>query len=157
AAEIYALVSSLANLPVDQGIAVTGSVNQKGQLQPISGINEKIEGFFDVCRLQGLTGTQGVILPPQNVEDLMLREDVIAAIGAGQFHLYAVAHIDAGLAILTGVAGGERRAGGCYPPDPVNGRGDAQPRRFAEQWYPLQHGSDHGTPVPTIAHEYHTH
>ena len=157
AAEIYALVSSLANLPVDQGIAVTGSVNQKGQLQPISGINEKIEGFFDVCRLQGFTGTQGVILPPQNVDDLMLREDVIAAIGAGQFHLYPVAHIDAGLAILTGVAAGERCAGAWYPPDSVNGRVDAQLRRFAEQWYALQHGSDHGTAVPTLAHEYHNH
>ena len=157
AAEIYALLSSLANLPVDQGIAVTGSVNQKGQLQPISGINEKIEGFFDVCRLQGLTGTQGVILPPQNVDDLMLREDVIAAISAGQFHLYPVAHIDAGLAILTGVAVGQRCAAGWYPADSVNGRVDAQLRRFAEQWYALQHGSDHATPVPTLAHEYHNH
>lgn len=152
AAEIYALLSSLANLPVDQGIAVTGSVNQKGQLQPISGINEKIEGFFDVCRLQGLTGTQGVILPPQNVDDLMLREDVVAAIGAGQFHLYPVAHIDAGLSILTGVAVGQRCAEGWYPPDSVNERVDAQLRRFAEHWYALQHGStyEHGTPV--LAH-----
>ena len=157
AAEIYALLSSLANLPVDQGIAVTGSVNQKGQLQPISGINEKIEGFFDVCRLQGLTGTQGVILPPQNVDDLMLREDVIVAISAGQFHLYPVAHIDAGLSVLTGVAVGQRCATGWYPPDSVNGRVDAQLRRFAEQWYALQHGSDHGIEVSTTAREYHNH
>jgi lon-related putative ATP-dependent protease len=140
AAEVYALLSSLAQLPVDQGIAVTGSVNQKGQFQPISGINEKIEGFFDVCRLQGLTGTQGVILPPQNVDDLMLREDVIAAIAAGQFHLYPVATIDDGLPILTGIAAGQRCADAWYPPDSVNGRVDAQLRRFAEQWYALQHG-----------------
>src|SRR6266568_780191 len=135
AAEVYALLSSLAHLPVDQGIAVTGSVNQKGQFQPISGINEKIEGFFDVCRLQGLTGTQGVILPPQNVDDLMLREDVIEAIAAGQFHLYSVATIDDGLSILTGVAAGQR----C-----------------AEQWYALQHGNtyDHDPSVSTTAHDY---
>ena len=159
AAEVYALLSSLAQLPVDQGIAVTGSVNQKGQLQPISGINEKIEGFFDVCRLQGFTGTQGVILPPQNVDDLMLREDVIAAISAGQFHLYPVATIDDGLPILTGIAAGQRCADAWYPPDSVNGRVDAQLRRFAEQWYAFQHGStdDHGTPVPTTAHEYRNH
>ena len=141
AAEVYALVSSLAHLPVDQGIAVTGSVNQKGQLQPISGINEKIEGFFDACRLQGLTGTQGVILPHQNVDDLMLREDVVAAIAAGQFHLYPVATIDDGLPILTGVAAGQRCAEVWYPPDAVNARVDAQLRRFAEQWYALQHGA----------------
>ena len=157
AAEVYALLSSLAHLPVDQGIAVTGSVNQKGQFQPISGINEKIEGFFDVCRLQGLTGTQGVILPPQNVDDLMLREDVIEAIAAGQFHLYPVATIDDGLSILTGVAAGQRCADAWYPPDSVNGRVDAQLRRFAEQWYALQHGStyDHDHSVSTTAHDYH--
>ena len=157
AAEVYALLSSLAHLPVDQGIAVTGSVNQKGQFQPISGINEKIEGFFDVCRLQGLTGTQGVILPPQNVDDLMLREDVIEAIAAGQFHLYPVATIDDGLPILTGVAAGQRCADVWYPPDSVNGRVDAQLRRFAEQWYALQHGStyDHDHSVSTTAHDYH--
>jgi ATP-dependent Lon protease len=156
AAEVYALLSSLAHLPVDQGIAVTGSVNQKGQFQPISGINEKIEGFFDVCRLQGLTGTQGVILPPQNVDDLMLREDVIEAIAAGQFHLYPVATIDDGLPILTGIAAGQRCTDVWYPPDSVNGRVDTQLRRFAEQWYALQHGNtyDHAPSVSTLAHDY---
>ena len=103
AAEMYALLSSLAHLPLDQGIAVTGSVNQKGELQPISGINEKIEGFFEVCRLQGLTGRQGVILPPQNIDDLMLRQDVVRG-----HHRWAVSSVcrgdsDAGLPILTGV------------------------------------------------------
>jgi ATP-dependent Lon protease len=141
AAEIYALLSSLADLPVDQGIAVTGSVNQKGVLQPISGINEKIEGFFDVCRLQGLTGQQGVILPPQNVDDLMLRHDIVDAVANGQFHLYAVASINDGLAILTGVPAGQYQPGQGYPPDSGNGRVDTQLRRFAEGWYALQHGT----------------
>jgi predicted ATP-dependent protease len=110
-------------------------------LQPISGINEKIEGFFDVCRLQGLTGRQGVILPPQNIDDLMLRQDVVEAISAGQFHLYAVATLDAGLPILTGVPAGQYQPGQGYPADSVNGRVDAQLRRFAEGWYALQHGT----------------
>ena len=128
AAEVYALLSGLADLPVDQGIAVTGSVNQQGQLQPVGGINEKIEVFFDVCRQQGLTGTQGVLLPPQNVDDLMLKQDVVDAVAAGEFHLYPVATIDDGLPILTGVDTGT-----------VNSRVDAQLRRYAEQWYAFQH------------------
>ena len=137
AAEVYALLSSLADLPVDQGIAVTGSVNQQGQLQPVGGINEKIEVFFDVCRQQGLTGTQGVLLPPQNVEDLMLKQDVVDAVAAGEFHLYPVATIDDGLSILTGVDSGT-----------VNSRVDAQLRRYAEQWYAFQHrrASSNGVP-----------
>ena len=153
AAEMYALLSSLADLPVDQGIAVTGSVNQKGVLQPISGINEKIEGFFDVCRLQGLTGRQGVILPPQNIDDLMLRQDVVEAVTSGQFHLYAVATIDAGLPILLGVPAGLYQPGQGYPPDSVNGRVNAQLRRFAESWYALQRGTaqSRNTSVPRRA------
>ena len=103
AAEVYALLSGLANLPVDQGVAVTGSVNQQGQLQPVGGINEKIEVFFDVCQRQGLTGSQGVLLPPQNVDDLMLKQEVVDAVSAGQFHLYPISIIDDGLPILTGV------------------------------------------------------
>ena len=128
AAEVYALLSGLADLPVDQGIAVTGSVNQQGQLQPIGGINEKIEVFFDVCRRQGLTGTQGVLLPPQNVDDLMLKQDVVDAVSAGQFHLYPIPTIDDGLSILTSVDSAT-----------VNSRVDAQLRRYAEQWYAFQH------------------
>ena len=128
AAEVYALLSGLANLPVDQGIAVTGSVNQQGQLQPVGGINEKIEVFFDVCRRQGLTGSQGVLLPPQNVDDLMLKQEVVDAVSAGQFHLYPISIIDDGLPILTGIDAGA-----------VNSRVDAQLRRYAEQWYAFQH------------------
>lgn len=144
AAEMYALLSSLAGLPMTQGVAVTGSVNQKGELQPISSINEKIEGFFDVCRLQGFTGTQGVILPPQNIDDLMLRQDVVDAVAAGQFHLYAVATLDDGLPILTGVPAGKRQPGQGYPPESVNGRVDAQLSRFASEWYALQRGPARG-------------
>jgi predicted ATP-dependent protease len=140
AAEVYALVSSLAGLPVDQGLAVTGSVNQKGELQPISAINEKIEGFFDVCRLQGLTGTQGVILPQQNVDDLMLRQDVIDAVAAGRFHLYAITHINEGLPLLMGAQAGQYQPGEGYPAESVNGRVDARLRGYTEQWYALQHG-----------------
>ena len=137
AAEVYALLSGLAGLPVNQGIAVTGSVNQQGQLQPVGGINEKIEVFFDVCRRQGLTGTQGVLLPPQNVDDLMLKQEVVDAVAAGEFHLYLISIIDDGLPILTGVDAGA-----------VNGRVDAQLRRYAEQWYAFQHrrASTNGVP-----------
>ena len=137
AAEVYALLSGLADLPVDQGIAVTGSVNQQGQLQPVGGINEKIEVFFDVCRRQGLTGTQGVLLPPQNVDDLMLKQDVVDAVSAGQFHLYPIPTIDDGLPILTSVDAGT-----------VNSRVDAQLRRYAEQWYAFQHRRASANGVP---------
>jgi predicted ATP-dependent protease len=131
---VFALLSSLAACAVDQGIAVTGSVNQKGEMQPIGGINEKIEGFFDVCRMQGLTGTQGVLLPPQNIDDLMLRQDVVQAVTDGQFHLYPIASIDAGLPILMGIAAGTFQPGQGYTPDSVNGRVDAQLRTYAAQW-----------------------
>ena len=134
AAECYALLSSLAGAPVEQGIAVTGSVNQKGVLQAVSGINEKIEGFFDVCSRQGLTGRQGVMIPVSNVADLMLREDVIDAIAAGHFHVYAIQTLDEGWPILTGLAAGDWQPEMGYAADSVHGRVDAQLRRFAEQW-----------------------
>lgn len=101
--EIYALLSSLANLPLRQDLAVTGSVNQRGEIQPIGGANEKIESFFHICKLKGLTGTQGVIIPKQNVNHLMLREEVVQAVKEGKFHIYAVGTIDEGMEILTGI------------------------------------------------------
>jgi ATP-dependent Lon protease len=101
--EIYAILSSLSGLPVHQAIAVTGSVNQHGDIQPIGGVNLKIEGFFDVCRVRGLNGRQGVIIPRQNVRDLMLRHDVVNAVRKGLFHIYAVRTIDEGIALLTGI------------------------------------------------------
>jgi ATP-dependent Lon protease len=133
AAEVFALLSSLADLSLDQGIAVTGSVNQQGQLQPVGGINEKIEVFFDVCRRQGLSGSQGVLLPPQNLDDLMLKQDVVDAVSAGKFHIYPVATVDEGLPVLTGV-----------DPGTANILVDAQLRRYAEQWYAFQY---HRTPA----------
>ena len=105
--EIYALLSSLSGVPIRQGIAVTGSVNQHGEIQPIGGVNQKIEGFFDVCRAKGITGSQGVMIPIQNVKNLMLRRDVVDAVGKGQFHLYAVGSVNEGIEILTGVPAAE--------------------------------------------------
>jgi predicted ATP-dependent protease len=105
--ELYALLSRLANLPLRQDLAVTGSVNQWGDIQAIGGVNEKIEGFFDVCVQNGLTGQQGVLIPQANVRNLMLRHDVVEAIRAGRFHVYPITHIDQGLALLTGVPAGD--------------------------------------------------
>jgi predicted ATP-dependent protease len=105
--EIYALLSSLAQVALRQGIAVTGSVNQHGEIQPIGGVNQKIEGFFDVCRTLGLTGNQGVIIPIQNVKNLMLRSDLVEEVRAGRFHVYAVSNVNEGIEILTGVPSGE--------------------------------------------------
>ena len=130
--EIYALLSSLAELPIRQGIAVTGSVNQKGDIQPIGGVNYKIEGFYDVCRAQGLTGAQGVILPIENIPDLMLRSDVVEVIQAGKFHLYPVATVDEGIEILTGAKAGERQPDGTFEEGTVNARVDARLRALAE-------------------------
>jgi predicted ATP-dependent protease len=119
-AELYAILSSLSELPLKQYITVTGSVNQKGEIQPIGGVNQKIEGFFDLCRLKGLTGNQGVVIPHQNVKNLMLRQDVVEAAGKGQFHIYSVKTIDEGIEILTGVPAGERQPDGSYPDGTIN-------------------------------------
>ncbi|HVK37127.1 MAG TPA: ATP-binding protein [Candidatus Kapabacteria bacterium] len=119
--EVYALMSSLSGVPIQQNIAVTGSVNQWGEIQPIGGVKEKIEGFYDVCKARGLTRKQGVLIPIQNVTDLMLRADVVEAVAAGEFHVWAVSSIDQGIEILTGIAAGERDpATGNYPPGTVN-------------------------------------
>jgi predicted ATP-dependent protease len=117
--EIYALVSALSGLPLRQDIAVTGSINQQGDIQAIGGVNEKIEGFFDVCRIKGLTGTQGVMMPASNVEDLMLREDILDAVTAGKFHIWPVAKIEQGIEILTGTLAGQKNGDGKYDPGTV--------------------------------------
>ena len=132
-AELYALLSALADLPVKQGLAVTGSVNQRGQVQAIGGVNEKIEGFFDTCRAQGLTGEQGVLIPASNVKHLMLRHDVVAAVAAGQFQVYAVDTIDQGIELLTGVPAGERDNAGAFPAGSVNQRVEARLVELAEK------------------------
>ena len=130
--ELYAILSGLSDLPLEQGIAVTGSVNQKGEVQPIGGVNHKIEGFFDVCKAKGLTGDQGVMIPHQNVRNLMLREDVVKAVHEGKFHIYEVKTVDEGIGILTGVPAGERQADGTYPEGTVNYRVDKRLGELAE-------------------------
>jgi len=118
--ELYCIISSLSGVPIKQGIAVTGSVNQKGEIQPIGGVNYKIEGFFDVCKARGLTGKQGVLIPRLNVESLMLRKDVVDAVAKGKFHIYPVETIDQGLEVLTGEVAGESDADGKFPEGSIN-------------------------------------
>jgi lon-related putative ATP-dependent protease len=131
-AELYAILSALADLPLRQDLAVTGSVNQLGEVQAIGGVNEKIEGFFDLCRARGLSANQGVLIPSSNVQHLMLREDVVRACEEGRFAVYAVSHVDEGIALLTGCDAGARDAAGEFPPDSVNGKVDARLRNFAK-------------------------
>ncbi|WP_374446673.1 Lon protease family protein [Stella sp.] len=127
--ELYALLSAIGEIPLKQSIAVTGSVDQRGQVQPIGGVNEKIEGFFDVCAARGLTGGQGVMIPATNVKNLMVRPDVAAAVAAGRFHVWAVSTVDEGIEILTGMPAGEPDAGGNWPAGTVN---HAVARRLAK-------------------------
>ncbi|MBN1211152.1 MAG: AAA family ATPase [candidate division Zixibacteria bacterium] len=129
--EIYGLLSSLGNIPIKQGLAVTGSVNQKGEIQPIGGVNEKVEGFFDVCKSKGLSGDQGVLIPHQNVQDLMLRPDVMDAVKKGRFHVYPVKTVVEGIEILTDVPGGKRLAKGGFTPGSVMARVDDKLREMA--------------------------
>ena len=131
-AELYALLSALAGLPIKQTLAVTGSVNQHGQVQAIGGVNEKIEGFFDLCKARNLDG-QGVIIPASNVRHLMLRHDVVDAVQAGKFKIYSVESIDQGIEILTGEPAGERDSSGKFPADSVNQRVEARLIEFAEK------------------------
>ncbi|MBZ0142891.1 MAG: AAA family ATPase [Rhodocyclaceae bacterium] len=119
-AELCALLSALAAVPIRQSLAITGSVNQYGRVQPIGGVNEKIEGFFDICQARGLTGEQGVIIPQSNVKHLMLREDVVAACAAGKFAVHAVEEVDQAIALLTGVPAGEPDAQGLVPEGTIN-------------------------------------
>jgi ATP-dependent Lon protease len=118
--EIYALLSSLSSVPIKQSIAVTGSVNQKGEVQAIGGVNHKIEGFYDCCRHLGMTGQQGVMIPESNVKDLMLRKDVVEAVKKGEFRIYAAKTIDEGIGILTGEKAGELKPDGTYPKGTIN-------------------------------------
>jgi lon-related putative ATP-dependent protease len=132
-AELYALLSAIGEIPVRQSLAVTGSVNQHGQVQPIGGVNEKIEGFFDTCRRKGLTGEQGVLIPHSNVKHLMLRRDVVEAVREGRFHVFPVETIDQGIEILTGIPAGSPDAEGKYPKETINGRVQARLLELAEK------------------------
>jgi len=131
-AEVYALLSALSGLPIRQELAVTGSVNQHGDIQPIGGVNQKIEGFYDVCKLKGLTGKQGVLIPAENVDDLMLRDEVIEAVAKGQFHIYPVGTVEQGIEILTGVSAGKHTSNGKFTPGGVFARVDARLHDMAQ-------------------------
>ena len=132
-AELYALLSALSGLPIRQTLAVTGSVDQHGQVQAVGGVNEKVEGFFDVCRARGLGGSEGVLVPASNVKHLMLRSDVVEAAAQGRFHVYAVETVDQGIELLTGVAAGARRPDGTWPEGTVNARVAARLADLAEK------------------------
>ncbi|MBI1195586.1 MAG: AAA family ATPase [Gammaproteobacteria bacterium] len=131
-AELYALLSALAGTPIKQSFAVTGSVNQHGRIQAVGAVNDKIEGFFDICKTRGLAGDQGVLIPAANAGDLMLRADVREAVAEGRFHVYAVDHIDEGIELLTGVPAGEMDEEGEYPEESINFRVAQQLQNFAE-------------------------
>jgi lon-related putative ATP-dependent protease len=131
--ELYAVISSLSGIPIRQGIAVTGSVNQKGQIQAIGGLNQKIEGFFEVCKEKGLTGRQGVLIPRSNMKNLMLRHAVIEAVKRGRFHIYAVSTIEEGVEILTGMPAGKPDADGKYPDGTVYAAVQKKLRSFVDK------------------------
>jgi predicted ATP-dependent protease len=133
AAELYALLSALSDVPIKQGLAVTGSVNQWGEVQAIGGVNEKIEGFFDVCSARGLTGEQGVLIPKSNVQHLMLHEDVVEAVRQGTFKIYGISSIAEGIEVLTGVRAGERGGDGAFPPGTINRRVEDKLNLFARR------------------------
>jgi predicted ATP-dependent protease/HSP20 family molecular chaperone IbpA len=130
--EIYALLSSLSGVPIKQNIAVTGSVNQKGEVQAIGGVNQKIEGFYGCCKKIGLTGKQGVMIPESNVQDPMLRKDVVEAVKQGKFHVYSVRNVDQGIEILTGKKSGELKKEGTYPKDTMNALVNERLKKLAE-------------------------
>ena len=145
--ELYALLSAIANVPIKQSLAVTGSVNQRGEVQAIGGVNEKIEGFFDLCNARGLTGEQGVLIPAANVKHLMLRQDVVAAVERGEFHIFPIHTIDEGIEVLTGIAAGERSRTGKFPRGSINQKVDARLRKIAKkrsEYDKSSKGSDDG-------------
>jgi lon-related putative ATP-dependent protease len=131
--ELYALLSALSGLPLKQSLAITGSVNQKGEVQPIGGVNEKIEGFFEVCRARGLNGAHGVMIPYANLRNLMLKREVVDVVKAGKFHIFPIKTIDEGIELLTGVKAGKRLPNGGFEPDTVNALVDNRLRDMAER------------------------
>ena len=132
-AELYALLSTISGVPLKQSLAVTGSVNQHGHVQAIGGVNEKIEGFFDVCNARGLTGEQGVMIPISNVKHLMLRQDVVEAVSDGTFHIYPIETVDQGIELLTGLPAGERDEEGNYPEGSINALVEARLAELSEK------------------------
>ena len=154
-AELATLLSALADVPLAQNIAMTGSVSQRGEAQPIGGVNWKIEGFYKVCKARGLDGTQGVIIPKANVQDLMLKTEVVEAVAAGQFHVWAVGHVDEAMELLTGLPAGQRQPDGSFEADTLNARVDQKLRQMMELARALMKGeeetgkkSETGAPAP---------
>jgi len=131
AAELITLLSSLAEIPIKQNLAITGSVNQKGMIQPIGGANEKIEGFFDTCKSAGFNGDQGVVIPHQNVKNLMLKQEIVEAVKNKKFYIYPIKTIDDGIEILTGMDSGKRNANGSFRKGTFNELVDSKLREFA--------------------------
>ena len=125
-------------MPINQSIAVTGSVNQKGEIQPIGGVNEKIEGFYEICKMKSLTGEQGVIIPVQNVRNLHLRDEIIESVKKGKFHIYAVRTIDEGIEILTGVPAGKKDKNGKFPAGTINYLAYEKLKKYSENARKLQ-------------------
>lgn len=140
--ELYALLSSLSGVPIKQSIAITGSVNQKGEVQPIGGVTEKIEGFFSVCKIKGLTGEQGVMIPHQNVDELALNDEVIEAVSQGKFHIYAVKTIDQGIEILTDVPAGEIQEDGTYPSSSIHYLVNQQLKEYTDRLIKLSKAAE---------------
>ena len=132
-AELYALLSALAQVPIRQSLAVTGALSQLGEVQAIGGVNEKIEGFFDLCDARGLTGEQGVLIPESNVKNLMLRPSVVDAVRQGKFHIYPIQNVHQGIECLTGLRAGQRGANGRFPKNTLNGLVEQRLIDFAEK------------------------
>jgi lon-related putative ATP-dependent protease len=147
--ELYCLMSALSDVPIKQSFAVTGSVNQMGQVQAIGGANEKIEGYFDICKTRGLTGDQGVLIPVSNVKHLMLRKDVVDAVAAGKFRIFPIATIEQGIEILTGVPAGQRRPDGKFPANSINGLIEAKLALFLRKAREATRGDKDRRRLPT--------
>ena len=141
-AELFALLSALSGIPIRQDLAVTGSIDQQGIIQPVGGINDKVEAFFDLCSAKGLTGTQGALIPKTNRDAVMLRQDVVAAIEAGKFHLYEVATVEDGVALITGTPAGDHGSEGAYAEGTVFHAID----RRLDQFHQAMRAFRHGTP-----------
>ena len=130
--ELYGLLSSLSGIPINQAIAVTGSVNQKGQIQPIGGVNEKIEGYFQICKMRGLDGSHGVMIPVQNVDNLQLSDEIVESVKNGLFHIYSISTIEEGIEVLTGVPAGKKDKNGNFPAGTVNYLVHEKLKKYAE-------------------------
>jgi predicted ATP-dependent protease len=145
--EICALLSAISNIPIKQSFAITGSVNQKGEIQPIGGVNEKIEGFFAVCKARGLTGRQGIVIPAQNVKDLMLNDSVVDAVRTNQFEIHAVTRVEDAVEILTGIRAGRRLKNGKFEPNTVFGVVEKELLMMRKRLRPVEKKKNGSKPV----------